>query len=217
VDGATRGGRPFFALYMPIAGHHPYRAPGDLPRPLPERTPLDAYRNDLHVGDLALGALREGLRARGLDQRTIYFVVGDHGEAFGEHEGNVAHAMFLYEENVRIPFFVAAPGRLRGVRRAPQLASLLDLAPTTLALAGLRDDGHREGRSLLPATARLQRFTTDQGVSQSGLRDGRWKLVRDLESGRTELYDLARDPAERSDLATRDPARVAHYASCLAR
>jgi hypothetical protein len=205
--------RPFFAVYMPIAGHHPYHAPGEGPRPFAERCERDEYLNDLHTGDEAFGRLREGLRQRGLDPRTLYVVAGDHGEAFREHPGNVAHALFLYEENVRVPLLVAAPGLLRG-QRVPQLASLIDLAPTTLDLLGLPPAPGHEGRSALAPEPRVARFRTDQAMRRSGLVDGTWKLLRD-ETGRVQLYDLARDPDERRDLAGADPGRVARYAGCL--
>ena len=150
VDSLPRGQR-FFAVFMPIAGHHPYRAPGAAPRPFPETTDPDAYANDIHVADEAFGRLRAGLRARSLDDRVVYVVVGDHGEAFREHPANIAHALFIYEENVRVPFVVAAPGALAAPgagARPTQLASLLDLAPTTLALAAVRIPQQYEGQSL---------------------------------------------------------------------
>jgi len=206
--------RPFFAVYSPIAGHHPYHAPGDGPRPFAERTAADAYANDLFVSDAAFGELRAGLQRRGLDEHTLYLIVGDHGEAFFEHEGNFAHTMFLYEENVRVPFVIAAPGAWHGVRRAPQLASLTEVAPTLLDLLGL-PDADRAGRSLLDPRPRLVRFFTDQGLTLSALRDGRWKLIAEQPSGRTRLFDLATDPGERRDLAAVDPDRAARYASCL--
>jgi len=205
----------FFAVFMPIAGHHPYRAPGEGPRPFPEASDQEAYVNDVHVADDAFGLLRAGLQARGLDQRTLYIVVGDHGEAFREHEGNVAHALFLHEENVRIPLLVAAPGQMQGQRRVPVLASLIDLTPTTLALAGLPVPTGYEGRSLLDGVPRVARFFTEQGVRRAGLRDGRWKLIVDQDARRTQLYDLAADPAERHDISARHPELVHRYRACL--
>jgi arylsulfatase A-like enzyme len=185
--------------------------------------PADAYANDLYAGDAAFGRLRDGLRRRGLDERTLYVVVGDHGEAFFEHEGNFAHSLFLYAETVRVPFFVAAPGLWRGQRRAPQLASLIDVAPTVLDLLGLpgaraaaRADADAAGRTLLAGERRLVTFFTDQGIWQSALRDGRWKLIEERDSRRAQLFDLDSDPRERVDLAPSQPARVARYRACLA-
>jgi arylsulfatase A-like enzyme len=214
VDQTPRDQR-FFAVFMPIAGHHPYRAPGAAPRPFPEHDDHSAYFNDLHVADDSFGLLREGLRARGLDDQTVYVVVGDHGEAFREHPGNIAHALHVYEENVRVPFFIAAPGANVRPRRAPQLASLIDLTPTTLSLAGLPTSAAHEGRSLLtPSAPRVARFSTEQGVRRVALRDGRWKVIVDADSGRAEVYDLIWDPSEQRPVTA--PADVvARYRGCL--
>jgi len=144
-------------------------------------------------------------------------VVGDHDEAFREHPANIAHALFIHEENVRVPFFIAAPGALAGQRRHAPLASLLDLAPTTLALAGARVPQQYEGQSLLAAHPRPARFATEQGRRWAGLRDGDWKLIVDDESGRAQLYDLAADPGERKDLSGARPEIVERYRGCLGR
>jgi arylsulfatase A-like enzyme len=200
---------------MPIAGHHPYHAPGEVPRPFPETRGQDEYLNDVHTADDAFGHLRTGLKARGLDDRTVYVVFGDHGEAFGEHEGNVAHALFLYEENLRVPLFVAAPGRFHYQRRSHTPVSAIDLAPTTLALAGRTIPTEHEGHSLLEGPPRVVRFFTEQGVRRAGLRDDGWKLILDLDSKRTQLFDLQADPEERRDLSTAHPDVVARYRGCL--
>ena len=215
VDSLPAGQR-FFAVFMPIAGHHPYHAPGVAPRPFPEASDRDAQANDVHVADDAFGRLRAGLRARKLDDQVVYVVFGDHGEAFREHPANIAHALYLYEENVRVPFFIAAPGAGLRARRLPPLASLLDLAPTTLALAGLRVPLQYEGQSLLEAQPKLARFSTEQGRRWVGLRDGRWKLILDEDSGRPQLYDLEGDPGERADQSTARGDVVDRYRGCLA-
>ncbi len=212
VDTLPRG-RPFFAMYLPIAGHHPYRAPGDAPRRFGDATEADAYRSDLAVADRAIGELRDGLRARGRDQDTLYVVVGDHGEAFHQHPGNFAHTLFLFEENVHVPLVIAGPGI--PAARAPQVGSTVDVAPTLLALIGREAPARWQGRSLLAGRG-VARFFADQAVWRVGLRDGAWKMIHDLEGGRSSLYRIDRDPGERDDLAEREPARVARYRAHLA-
>ena len=91
----------------------------------------------MHYGDAALGALIHGLEARGLEDRTLWIILGDHGEAFGQHEGNYGHTFQLFDENVRVPFVVAAPGLLSHTLRARRVVSLLDTAPTVLDLLGM--------------------------------------------------------------------------------
>jgi lipoteichoic acid synthase len=220
VDALPPGQR-FFAAFMPIAGHHPYHAPSQAPRPVPEHDDHDAYLNEMAVADDAVGLLRDGFKTRGLDARTVYIVVGDHGEAFREHPGNIAHALYVYEENVRIPFFIAAPGALAGQRRVPAPASLIDLSPTTVALAGVpvppKQGESSDGQSLLAGRPRVARFFTDQGVARWGLRDGRWKLIWDADADRARLFDLTADPGETRDQAAAHPDLVARYLACLGR
>ena len=204
-------GQRFFAVYSPIAGHHPYKSPGEGPRPFTERSERERYLNDLYAGDAALGSLLDGFTSRGLAERTLFVVMGDHGEAFQQHEGNFAHTLFLYEENVRVPLIVAAPGLTLATLRVPQIASATDLAPTTLALLGLPIDPRQEGRSLLDAAPGYARFFTDHGPLKVGLRHGSWKFIHETEHDRSRLFQLADDPSERLDLAEKHAERAARY------
>jgi hypothetical protein len=212
IDG--RPGEPFLLTYMPIAGHHPYDAPGA--GPFPDEREVDRYRNALHYADDSLAALLRGLRERGLEGRTLFVICGDHGEAFGQHQGNYGHTLFLYEENVRVPLLVAAPGLIEGVR-VRRVASLVDLAPTVLDLLGLPVSGEYQGRSLLGGEARMALFCTDYSLGLLGLRDGRWTMIHELDSGRSQLFDVEADPEEKFDLAGRMPERTAVYREHLLR
>lgn len=208
IDGVPRD-RPFFAMYMPIAGHHPYRTPGDARRPFPEAPELSAYRNDLFVSDQALTTLVDGLKRRGTWERTLLVISGDHGQAFFQHEGNFGHAMFVYEENLHVPLLIVAPGLVSAQLRAPQLATIPDIAPTVLALLGVKAPARWRGESLLEGRPRVARFFTDPTGLLLGLRNGPWKLIHDAETGRTRLFDLSRDPGETTPM--NDPERQALY------
>jgi lipoteichoic acid synthase len=211
VDALPRGER-FFLTYLPIAGHHPYDTPEAGPFPeRPEHGDSDRYLNALHYADAALGELLNGLRARGLAENTLFVIFGDHGEAFGQHEGNYGHSLFLYEENIRVPYLVAAPGLFTEQVRVARPVSLVDTAPTILDLLGLPSPGTYQGGSMLEGCHRLALFYADYSLSFLGLRDGCWKYIYELESGRSKLFDLCRDAAERDDLARRHPERVAAY------
>ncbi|MSP62315.1 MAG: hypothetical protein EXR72_18685 [Myxococcales bacterium] len=206
-----RPGERFFLMYLPIAGHHPYLSPGRGPRPFGTDREIDHYASDLFSGDAAIGDLLAGLRARGLDGQTLYVVHGDHGEAFYQHEGNFAHTLFLYEENVHVPLLFAAPGLTGLDGRAPQIGGTIDIAPTILDLLGLTPPPRWQGRSLLASAPRVARFYTDHTVEMLGLRDGPWKVIHEPGSGRSKLFRLPDDPAEKEDLAGRFPDRVARY------
>ncbi len=225
AGGRCRGG-PFFVTYLPIAGHHPYAAPAGgpptltLPHPWGEGREggeINRYRNALHYADKALGQLLDGLRQRHLIDNTLFVIFGDHGEAFGQHAGNYGHTLFLYDENVRVPYIVAAPGLVRDSIRVKRVASLVDTAPTILELLGLPVPPEYQGRSLLASQSSMALFCTDYSLGFLGLRDGRWKVIHEVESGRSQLFDLEDDPDERKDLAEQHPGRVAVYRDHLLR
>jgi len=207
IDALPRGGR-FFLTYLPIAGHHPYETPAR--GPFHDSTDLDRYRNAIHYGDASLGQLIDGIRQRGLGGETVWVVFGDHGEAFGQHAGNFGHTFYLYEENVHVPLVIAVPGLPRQVR-ARKIISLVDVAPTILDLAGLTAPPLYQGRSGLDPSPRLALFFADYSLGLLGLRDQRWKFIYEIDSGREELFDLERDPAERSNLSANEQFRAERY------
>ncbi len=207
-------GQHFLVSYLPIAGHHPYQTPER--GPFPDTSDIDRYRNALHYADAALGELLDGLRVRGLEQQTLFVIFGDHGEAFGQHQGNFGHTLFLYEENVRVPYLIIVPGQDWG-QRIHRIASLVDTAPTVLDLLRLPIPAGYQGRSLLDGRSDLALFCTEYTLGLLGLRDGRWKLIHELESGRSLLYDLETDPNEQQDVSADQPERTSAYQQHLLR
>ncbi len=208
-------GQRFLVSYLPIAGHHPYTTPQR--GPFPDREDIDRYHNALHYADGALGQLLGGLRSRGLEEETLFVLLGDHGEAFGQHDGNYGHMLFLYEENVRVPYLIVAPGLIRRQERITRVASLIDTAPTILDLLGIPVPEGYQGHSLLEARTGMALFCTDYSLGLLGLRDGRWKLIYELESGQSRLYDLEEGPGEKHDRSAEYPERVEAYREHLRR
>lgn len=208
IDALPRG-QHFFLTYLPIAGHHPYATPER--GPFPGTAEIDQYRNALHYGDVSLGALIEGLRARGLEENTVWVIYGDHGEAFHQHDGNYGHTFFLYDENIHVPFLIVAPGLMRGQERVRKVVSLVDTAPTILDLMGIPPPKNYQGRTMLDGAPRMALFFADYSLGLLGLRDGHWKFVYEIGSGRARLFDLERDPREMSDVSSREAARASWY------
>jgi glucan phosphoethanolaminetransferase (alkaline phosphatase superfamily) len=213
IDAAP--GKQFFVCYLPVAGHHPYATMS--PGPFREQTEIGRYRNALHEADAAFGQLLDGLRERSLLDNTLLVLFGDHGEAFGQHPGNYGHTLFIYDENIRVPLIFAAPGLLDESIRMHRVASLVDVAPTILDLLGLAHPAEYQGRSLLEDQNQMTLFATDYSLGFLGLRDAKWKMMHELESGHSWLFDLSTDPNERQNLADRYPERVAEYRQHLLR
>ncbi|HEY7499867.1 MAG TPA: sulfatase [Vicinamibacterales bacterium] len=214
IDGRDRAA-PFFALYMPVAGHHPY--PSNVPGPFKAPTDFAAYLNALHEADTALSSLVDGLKARGLYDNTLLLVFGDHGEAFGQHPGNFAHTLFIYEENVRVPFAVVVPRAITSAIRSARMASLVDAAPTIVDLVGLAPDADHQGTSLLDPLPRMALFYTDYSLGWLGLADGCWKYLYEIDSKRSRLFDVCADPDETTDRSPAFPDRVSAYRDHLER
>jgi arylsulfatase A-like enzyme len=157
----------------------------------------------------------DGLRSRGLANKTIWMVYGDHGEAFHQHQGNYGHTFFLYEENVHVPLIVAVPGVMDGQERIPKVVSLVDVAPTILDMTGISQPKSYQGRTMLGSTPQMALFFTDYSLGLLGLRDERWKFIYEIGSGRTELFDLDRDPRELVNLAVEHGPRSSWYGTVV--
>ena len=140
--------RPGLHLYRQILSRLPALiddglAPGD-PR---FEDLVDRYDAEIADVDRSIRLLYEALEQRGLAQDSWIALTADHGEEFLEH-GSFEHAWTLYEESIRIPLIVWAPGRVRP-GRIEGAASLIDLAPTLLHGLGLERLEQGPGRSLL--------------------------------------------------------------------
>src|SRR5688572_13851905 len=207
IDGQPRE-RPFFVAYLPVAGHHPY-AYNIAPR-FSEKLEIDRYRNALFESDAALGQLLAGLRDRQLDRSTVMVVIGDHGEAFFQHPGNYGHSLALYDENVRVPFMISLPASDRATR-VERPVSAIDVSPTILDLLGVNRPHTFEGTSVLNGETNMSLFFADYSLGLLGVRDGCLKVIHELESRRSKLFDVCADPAENADLARQQPERVKFY------
>jgi arylsulfatase A-like enzyme len=141
----------------------------------------------------------------------VFVLYGDHGEAFLQHEGNVGHSMFIYEENVRVPFVIASEKLFTEQIRVRRTASLIDTAPTILDLLGFPVPARFSGTSLLGSPNDMALFFTDYSLKFLGLRDGCWKYIYETDSDRSRLYDLCTDPTEVTNVESHERARESAY------
>lgn len=211
IDGRSAD-RPFLLTYLPVAGHHPYITPNG---EFSGRSEMERYLNSLRHADEALAQLIEGFKDRGLYENTLFVIHGDHGEAFEEHDANIGHTLFIYEENLRVPLLFVAPGAIRGEHRVRRPVSLIDIAPTVADLLGHSAAPDWQGASLLHPSPRPVYFFTDYSLGLLGVRDGDKKLIYELESARAKLYNLGTDPGERMNIAAAEPELSARFRSAV--
>jgi arylsulfatase A-like enzyme len=212
LDGLTPSSKPFFGVLWGLWSHHPYRLPEGEPRPFDEDTALDRYDNAIVANDRLTREVVGLLTARSLQDRTVIVVIGDHGEAFGEHHGDAGgHGNYLYEESLRVPLVFLHPTLFEGLPRDGRLFQTKDLGASLLELAGL-SPSLAQSRSVFRSYQRHPVFFNNRfGHHWVGVRDGEWKLVvdRDDESGATRsLFALNRDPDERVNRVEQEPARA---------
>jgi arylsulfatase A-like enzyme len=196
-------------MYLPVAGHHPYAAPN--PGPFDVPGDFGRYLDALHYGDAALGELFRGLQSRHVFERTLIVVQGDHGEAFGQHPDNFAHTLNIYDENIRVPYLIAMPGVITAPVRSTRIASVVDTAPTVLDLLGYGIPAEHQGRSLLTPSTGPAFFFTDYSLGWLGLRESCWKFLYEIDSDRSKLFDVCRDPDETRDRSSDFDARARAY------
>jgi choline-sulfatase len=200
-------GRPFFLWMHLYDPHAPYTPPAEWLA----RAHGEAYDGEVAFADAQLRALVAALPATGRRKRTLVVVVGDHGESLGEH-GEDTHGMLLYEAALRVPLVFSAPGLPAATRDEP--ASLVDVFPTVAGLLGLALPATVDGSDLFakraPASREVYaetRYPEAAGCSPlRALVDRRWKYIGG--PARPELYDLAHDPEERTDVAAEHPEIV---------
>ncbi len=217
--------RPFFLWIHLMDPHNPYDAPEPYRSMFPALTPahpIDPDRipdflrigdsNDLNLytarydagirsADTAIARLFSMLRARHEWAQTGVVVTADHGEGFMEH-GLMSHNNSLYNELLHVPLLIKLPGLAPGrVRAQVQLA---DLFPTLAHLVKAPLPKLLHGSDVLPV---LQGKTSGEPYAYSELVNARyslqsldWKFIASFQGGR-ELFDLAKDPHETTNLA----------------
>ncbi len=197
--------QPWFLWVHLYDPHAPYERPGGT------GDVASAYDEEVRFADRELGRLLAAIDRLGAGQQTAIVIVGDHGEGLGDH-GEATHGMLLFDSTLRVPLIVAAPGVTPAVRS--DAISLIDIAPTLLALAGVPSNGASSGRSVLQTAGSDRELYAETDYPEAAgwqagraLIQGRFKLIA---SGRSQLFDLSTDGSEQHNLSdSRAQARTA--------
>lgn len=219
--------------YDPSPGFQQKFAPGergDRP-PDGEHVSEQAAQSELRLYDAAIayldsavGGLLGELDRRGELDNTLVILTSDHGEEFAEH-GILGHAASLYRPGLEIPLVISFPGRVPA-GRAERPVSLRNLAATILDLSGNPDPripgnslrAHWEesadtgGRDTLLSHIRKLINQPDWWPASGGdllsIVAGRFRYIRNEETGREELFDFEVDREERQNLVDTPEGRA---------
>lgn len=205
--------KPLFLWVHLFDPHRVWKAPA------PWRDRYDPYRAEISFADAQTGRLLDQLAGLGRLPRSLVVITSDHGEALGEH-GEVSHSYFAYDSTLRVPLLLWAGAKtgipLEAGGRVDGPASLLDLAPTLRAFAGL-PGRTTDGRSLVPRLSgeppaeRLVSFESVTPATWYGTAPIFGVLTPEgevwLDVPRREHYDLDSDPGQLENLyeANDDP------------
>jgi arylsulfatase A len=221
---------PFFLFYAITLPHGRHEIDGFgeyADRPWTEQQ--KAYAAQVTRLDADLGRLLALVRELGLDDRTLVMTSGDNGSSFAPNSefgklfqqasnGMRGYKRELYEGGLRQAALARWPGKVPAGRVSHEPWAFWDFLPTAAELAGAKlPEGFRpDGLSLVSflqggsAPARESFYwELHEGASLQAARWGDWKAVRNGPSRGIEIYDLAKDPGERADLAKEKPELVA--------
>jgi arylsulfatase A-like enzyme/Flp pilus assembly protein TadD len=198
--------KPFLLWVHLYDAHHPYNPPS----PYLQKYRTRPYDGGIAFLDAQVGRVSAYLKAKGIFDRTLIVVAGDHGEGLGEH-GEKTHGFFIYESTLHVPLIFKLPagtGQQKSV--VDDSANLADLLPTILEIVGAGRSKEVQGRSLVqsmagkpdgpPAENYAETYLPRIHFNWSELRGVRYRQYHFIDAPHAELYDLSADPHELKNL-----------------
>jgi len=207
---------------------------------------LAGYDAGIAEFDRYFAQLKARLQQMNLWDDLLIVFTSDHGEAFGTLRKSSdsrdfafwEHGGAQHQEQTHVPLIIRLPGVFPADRRVPGLARLIDIKPTLAALLGISNFDPGQGRSMLPmvvgkssgAALSLSEATKPREYQQEAAIQGNWKIIRTRMGARVlgngvrqppgilyELYDLGKDPDERTNLWNNNPAEAKRLLELLDR
>lgn len=228
------GQKPWFIWYAPMMPHQPHTPPERILRKyaVANRDPAEAkYAAMCEWFDETCGELLGFLDTKGLTANTLVVYVADNGwiqakSSEKKTQFETRSKNTPYDAGVRSPVILKWPGKIKPGHHE-DLASTVDFAPTILAACGIKPTESMTGLNLLQAAAGNGKLARESvfgeiylhdgvkvgqpalSLTHRWVRQGNWKLIApQMGKGQPELYDLARDPGEKTDMAAGEPVRV---------
>jgi arylsulfatase A-like enzyme len=225
--------RPFFLYYAPTLPHwSDYPRDSPMSQDIPTDEPYSNqdwpqveknYAAMVTLIDNQVGQLLDQVKRLGIEQQTLILFTSDNGPSaeashrpayFNSGAGRRGVKRDLYEGGIRVPLIAQWAGTVKAGAETDEVCAFWDFLPTAAELAGLPLPKQTDGISLLPTLLGKPRkqhehLYWDYGHGRAkfsqAVRKGTWKAVRNGSKSPVELYNLAEDPAEATNLAAKHP------------
>ena len=226
--------RPFFLYLAHWGPHTPLQATRDDYEALGDITPhrKRVYAGMVRAVDRSVERILDTLESEGIADNTIVIFTSDNGGAgyIGIDEVNSPFRgwkITMFEGGIRVPMFVKWPAQIAAGIEVDTPVAHIDVMPTLAAAAAApRPEGVEiDGVDILPLATGADDENWDRETLfwQNGhyqvVRHGDWKLQvndRATDGPQKWLYNLAVDPTEQNNLATRRPAKLKELSELLA-
>jgi arylsulfatase A-like enzyme len=220
--------KPLF-LYVPFnSPHTPLQAPEEY---LKKYEAIKNKRRQTFAGmvtcmDDAIGRIVQALKDRGMAQDTLLIFSSDNGGPISQAANNGplrAGKGTLYQGGVQVPAWAVWPGKLKAGAVVKEPLHMVDWYPTLVRLAGGSTEQKLplDGKDLWPVLTEGKpsphaEILLNVELQRGAIRQGNWKLVARGTFPRAggkmldkvELFDLSKDPFEKTDLSTKEPKKV---------
>lgn len=205
-----KSGQPFCIVVAFNAPHSPFQAPDELIGKYAEKLSGRAatYAAMVDSMDRGIGRILSVIDESGLRDETIVVFASDNGAArLGTNAPLRGQKRQVYEGGIHVPCVIRAPGQLEAGTISQQLFAIHDLFPTLAQACGVAVDapnpldGQPLWRQLTGATATPRTLVIAE-ADHAIIRDN-WKLI-EFANGKTELFNLATDPHETTNVADSD-------------
>jgi arylsulfatase len=209
------------AEYLGVLPDTPYKGEKGY---LPHRAPHAAYAAMITRFDGYIGRVMALVGELKLDNDTVVMFTSDNGPTFNggtdstffeSADGLRGLKQDVYEGGIRVPFVARWPGHIPSGRVSSLPCAFWDVLPTLAELGGAATPKGLDGVSLVPTLAGRpdeqprRPYLYWEFSGHQAVRLGDWKGVRLRQATATELYDLAADPGERTNVASAHPDVVA--------
>lgn len=224
--------RPFF-LYLSMTIPHANNEAGKAGMEVPDYgiykgtdwpEPQKGHAAMITRMDGDIGRVFALLKELGIDESTLVIFTSDNGpHREGGNDPDFNHSSGplrgikrdLYEGGIRVPMIVRWPGRIAAGNESDHVSAFWDFMPTACEAAGVKAPEDIDGISYLPALVggrqkqhKFLYWEFHERGSKQGVRMGPWKLVRFVNAGKVELYNLDEDLGETTDVADKHPEIV---------